>query len=213
MVSSIFVSHFSQLFLFSNISHKFDLTNSFCCPRRVETPLGEQTPEGIPPTFPNKSVETHGFIFILSAIVLMNVQCLHQLELALHYVWAPWSPWSGKTSPPPHLLGSKGWMGTDDQSPPSMFAASGGISPGIYCFFFFNLKILRQQTQAWRNCILQMRPLFHVRHTSNRSPQKTVWQSHHSHGSILFGDQSIEQQPNSMAVNRIVESTQNKQYF
>lgn len=60
--------------------------------------------------------------------------------------------------------------------PPSMFAASPyvcsitGISPGR--LGFLNLKILRQQTQAWRNCILQMHPIFHVRHTSNRSPQK-----------------------------------------
>ena len=62
-------------------------------------------------------------------------------------------------------------MGTDEQPPPSMFAASAVYHP-VYIVFFFNLKILRQQTQAWRNCILQMRPLFHVRHTSNRSPQK-----------------------------------------
>lgn len=42
---------------------------------------------------------------------------------------------------------------------------------GIY-WGFLNLKILRQETQAWRNCIFQMHPTFHARHTSNRSPQK-----------------------------------------
>lgn len=92
---------FTALFVLETSPINLTWQTHFVVPGELKTPLGERkkTPEGISTNNFRQKIGlfnpwVHLHLHLISD-VLMNVQCLHQLELALHYVWAPWSPWSG----------------------------------------------------------------------------------------------------------------------